>query len=333
MADLCNELQDCRGVAPVSRSRDTRSAAGTRPYDLPMRRTLATTAVLALGTLVALTACAPVDEEPTASDPGSSPSATDEASVDPAECVTDDMLLEPGVLTVGTDSLAYEPWFVDNDPTNGEGYESAVAYEVADRLGFSEDQVTWTKVPFNTSYAPGAKEFDLDINQISITPERAEVVDFSEGYYQASQAVIALEGTPGAEATSLADLADLRLGAQTGTTSLTAIRDLVQPAEDPSVFEDTNAAKQALDNDQVDAILADLPTAFYISAVEIPGSVIVGQFQPETGEQEEFGMLFEKGSLLVACVDAALAAMTEDGTLEAIESEWLSDVVDVPELQ
>ena len=300
-----------------------------------MRRTLASTAVLALGTLAALTACAPVDEEPTASDPGSSPSATDDAAAaqDPAECVSDDMLLEAGVLTVGTDSPAYEPWFVDNDPTNGEGYESAVAYEVADRLGFSADQVSWVKVPFNTSYAPGAKEFDLDINQISITPERAEVVDFSEGYYQASQAVIALEGTSGAEATSLEDLAGLRLGAQTGTTSLTAIRDLIQPAEDPSVFEDTNAAKQALDNDQVDAILADLPTAFYISAVEIPGSVIVGQFQPETGEQEEFGMLFEKGSPLVACVDAALAAMTEDGTLEAIESEWLSDVVDVPELQ
>jgi len=298
-----------------------------------MRRTLASTAVLALGTLAALTACAPVDEEPTASDPGSSPSATDADAQDPAECVTDDMLLEAGVLTVGTDSPAYEPWFVDNDPTNGEGFESAVAYEVAERLGFSEDQVTWVKVPFNTSYAPGAKEFDFDINQISITPERAEVVDFSAGYYQAAQAVIALEGTAGAEATSLADLAGLRLGAQTGTTSLTAIRDLIQPAEDPSVFEDTNAAKQALDNDQVDAILADLPTAFYISAVEIPGSVIVGQFQPETGAQEEFGMLFVKGSPLVACVDAALAAMTEDGTLADIETEWLSDVVDVPELQ
>ncbi|WP_300644142.1 ABC transporter substrate-binding protein [Nocardioides sp.] len=299
-----------------------------------MRRTLASAAVLALGTLTALTACAPVDEEPTASDPGSSPSATEDAAAqDPAECVTDDMLLESGVLTVGTDSPAYEPWFVDNDPTNGEGYESAVAYEVADRLGFSEDQVTWVTVPFNTSFAPGQKDFDLDINQISITPQRAEVVDFSEGYYQAAQAVIALEGTAGAEATSLEDLAGLRLGAQTGTTSLTAIRDVIQPEEDPAVFQNTNAAKQALVNDQVDAILADLPTAFYISAVEIEDSVIVGQFQPATGEQEEFGMLFEKGSPLVACVDAALAAMREDGTLEDIETEWLSDVVDVPELQ
>jgi len=297
-----------------------------------MRRTLASTAVLALGTLTALTACAPVDEDPVASDPGSSPSAT-EAAQDPADCVSDEMLLEPGVLTVGTDSPAYEPWFVDNDPTNGEGYESAVAYEVAERLGFSEDQVTWVTVPFNTSFAPGQKDFDFDINQISITPQRAEVVDFSEGYYQAAQAVIALEGTAGAEATSLEDLAGLRLGAQTGTTSLTAIRDVIQPAEDPAVFQNTNAAKQALVNDQVDAILADLPTAFYISAVEIEDSVIVGQFQPATGEQEEFGMLFEKGSALVTCVDAALAAMREDGTLADIETEWLSDVVDVPELQ
>lgn len=309
---------------------------GARPYDLRMRRTLASTAVLALGTLAALTACAPVDDEPTASDPGSSPSATEDAAQDlaqdPADCVTDDMLLEAGVLTVGTDSPAYEPWFVDNDPTNGEGYESAVAYEVAERLGFSEDQVTWVTVPFNTSYAPGPKRFDFDINQISITPQRAEVVDFSAGYYQAAQAVIALEGTAGGDATSLADLADLRLGAQTGTTSLTAIRDVIQPAEDPAVFEDTNAAKQALLNDQVDAILADLPTAFYITAVEIPKASIIGQFQPDSGEQEEFGMLFEKGSPLVSCVDAALAAMTEDGTLEAIETEWLSDTVDVPEL-
>ncbi len=188
-------------------------------------------------------------------------------------------------------------------------------------------------MPFNSSYAPGPKNFDFDINQISINPKRAEAVDFSDGYYQASQAVIALEGTDGAEATSLEDLQGLRLGAQTGTTSLTAIRDVIQPDTDAVVFEDTNVAKQALQNDQVDAILADLPTAFYISAVEIPKSVLVGQFQPETGEQEEFGMLFEKGSELVPCVNQALAALREDGTLDEIEQQWLSDVVDVPELQ
>ena len=291
-----------------------------------LRRSAVVPALASLPLLLGAVACAPAEEEPTATDTGSS-------EVDPATCVGDDMLLEAGTLTVGTDTPAYEPWFTDNDPTNGEGYESAVAYAVAERLGFSEDEVSWVRVPFNTSYAPGQKDFDFDINQISITPERAEAVDFSQGYYQAAQAVVALEGTDGAEATSLEDLADLRLGAQTGTTSLTAIRDVIQPEEDPAVFEDTNSAKQALANDQVDAVLADLPTAFYISAVEIPGSTIVGQFQPETGDQEEFGMLFEKGSELVTCVDAALAAMEADGELADIEQEWLSDVVDVPELQ
>ena len=292
-----------------------------------LRRTLAAAAVLPLVLVAA--ACAPEsDGESSATDPAGSTSPSADA------CATDALALKTaGQLTVGTDSPAYEPWFVDNDPANGKGFESAVTYAVAEQLGFSKDQVKWIKVPFNTSYAPGEKKFDFDINQISITPERAQVTDFSDGYYSAAQAVIALKGTKGAEATSLDDLKGLRLGAQTGTTSLTAIRDVIKPDEDPVVFEDTNAAKQALQNDQVDAVLADLPTAFYISAVEIPKSTIVGQFQPETGDQEEFGMLFEKGSELVPCVNQALAALREDGTLDDIEQQWLSDVVDVPELQ
>ena len=204
---------------------------------------------------------------------------------------------------------------------------------MAEQLGFTADEVSWVVVPFNNSFKPGEKNFDFDINQISITPERAEVVDFSESYYDAAQAVVALKGSAGAEATSLDDLHDLRLGAQTGTTSLTAIRDVIKPHEDPLVFQSTNAAKQALQNDQVDAILADLPTAFYISAAEIPNSVVVGQFQPDTGEQEQFGMLFEKGSELVPCVNEALAALRDDGTLDQLDQQWLSDVVDVPELQ
>ena len=204
---------------------------------------------------------------------------------------------------------------------------------MAERLGFSADQVTWEVVPFNTSYKPGEKSFDFDINQISVTAKRAKVVDFSDGYYSASQAVIALKGTDGAEATSLADLKDLRLGAQTGTTSLTAITDVIQPDTDPAVFRDTNAAKQAMQNDQIDALLADLPTAFYISAVEIPKSTIVGQFQAATGEQEQFGMLFEKGNPLRDCVNQALAEMTDDGALADLEQQWLSDTVDVPTLQ
>lgn len=295
-----------------------------------IRRALAAAAVLPLA--LAVGACAPEDEDSssTASDPETSSASSESADA----CAPDSLpLLTEGQLTVGTDSPAYEPWFVDNDPSNGKGFESAVTYAVAEQLGFSADQVEWVKVPFNKSYAPGPKDFDFDINQISITPERAEVVDFSDGYYSAAQAVIALEGTAGAEAASLEDLKGLRLGAQTGTTSLTAIRDVIQPEADPVVFEDTNVAKQALQNDQVDAILADLPTAFYITAVEIPKSSIIGQFQPETGDQEEFGMLFEKGSGLVDCVNQALTALREDGTLDSIEQEWLSDTVGVPELQ
>ena len=300
-----------------------------------MRRT-----VLAVLPVLALTlACAPEDDN--ASDPATqdSPSATSEStnaseSAEPDGCGKEELpVLSPRTLTIGTDSPAYEPWFVDNDPTNGQGFESAVAYAVAEELGFSRGEVAWVKVPFNSSYKPGAKDFDFDINQISITPARAEVVDFSDGYYEAAQAVIALKGSPASEVTTIAELADYNLGAQTGTTSLTAIRDVIKPANEPAVFEDTNAAKQALLNNQVDAILADLPTAFYITAVEIPKGTIVGQFQPTTGEQEEFGMLFEKGSPLVDCVNQALATLESDGTLAEIEQQWLSDVVDVPELQ
>ena len=273
--------------------------------------------------LLTAVACAPQEDE--------EPSGTSEAA-DP--CAPGELpVKQEGTLTIGTDSPAYEPWFVGDDPTNGKGFESAVAYAVAEQLGFSDDQVSWLKVRFNNSYKPGPKEFDFDINQISITPEREKVVDFSDGYYSAAQGVIALKDSPVADAASVADLADFKLGAQTGTTSLTAIRDVIQPEDDPLVFTDTNAAKQALLNGQVDAILADVPTAFYITAVEIPEASIVGQFQPETGQQEEFGMLFEKGSELVPCVDEALATLRDDGTLAEIEKQWLSDVVDVPVLE
>ena len=208
-----------------------------------------------------------------------------------------------------------------------------MAYEVAKRMGFEPSAVTWTKVPFNSSYAPGPKKFDFDINQISITPSRAKVVDFSDGYYTASQGLIALKDSPAAQATSVDDLKDLKLGAQTGTTSLTAIREDVQPTTEPLVFQSTNAAKQALLNGQVDAIVADLPTAFIITAVQIPSATVVGQFQQQTGSPEEFGMLFEKGNPLVGCVNQALATMKSDGSLAALEKKWLSQTVNVPVLQ
>jgi polar amino acid transport system substrate-binding protein len=288
-------------------------------------RTPLKAAVLAPLMLLAL-GCAP-QASSTATD--SSPT---NATQSPADCAQGKTMTS-GVLTVGTDSPAYDPWFRNNDPTNGKGYESAVAYAVAKQLGFGPSAVTWTKVPFNASYAPGKKHFDFDINQISITPERAKVVDFSDGYYNAAQAVIAVKGSPAAGATSLADLKQYKIGAQTGTTSLTAIRDQIQPSSDAVVFQNTNDAKQALMNGQVDAIVADLPTAFYLTAVEIPKGTIVGQFQQTGGAQEQFGMLFAKHNPLVGCVNAALAAMKSDGTLAAIEKKWLSDTVNVPVLQ
>ena len=300
--------------------------SGVSPsYDRVMR--LRSAAVLAtVPLLLAAVGCAPTDE--------SSGGSSSSASASPASCSPKDLALKRnGTLTIGTDSPAYDPWFTKNDPTNGQGFESAVAYAVAKQLGFSKSQVTWVKVPFNSSYAPGAKKFDFDINQISITPARAKVVDFSDGYYSAAQGVIALKGSKAAGVTSLAGLKDLKLGAQTGTTSLTAIDDVIKPSSQPLVFDDTNQAKQALLNKQADAILTDLPTAFYITAAEIPKSTIVGQFQPESGQQEKFGMLFEKGSTLVPCVNQALDSLKSDGTLAALEKRWLSDVVDVPVLK
>jgi polar amino acid transport system substrate-binding protein len=284
-------------------------------------------ALVAVPLLLAVGACAPQDQgSSSAGSSGSSPSGD--------ACAVDQLpLKKSGTLTIATDSPAFEPWFVGNDPSNGKGFESAVAYAVAKQLGFSPDQVSWVKERFNNSYKPGPKDFDFDINQISITPARAKVVDFSDGYYSAAQGVIALKDSPVAGATTVAQLAKYKLGAQTGTTSLTAIRDVIKPTSDPLVFTDTNAAKQALVNGQVDAILSDVPTAFYITAVEIKQGEIVGQFQPVTGQQEQFGMLFQKGSKLVPCVNQALAKLKADGTLPAIQQRWLSDVVNVPVLK
>lgn len=271
--------------------------------------------------------CAPQDSS-TATDTN----ASSDANQTPAECAQG-KTLKSGALTVATDSPAYDPWFTHNKPSNGKGYESAVAYAVAQQLGFDRSAVTWVKEPFNKSYAPGDKNFDFDINQISITPARAKVVTFSDGYYTAAQALIALKDSPAARATTLADLKGFKLGAQTGTTSLTAIREDIQPSSQPLVFDDTNVAKQALLNHQVDGIVADLPTAFYITAVQIPNSTIVGQFQQQSGSPEQFGMLFGKDNPLVGCVNQALANLKSEGTLDAIEKKWLSQTVNVPVLK
>jgi polar amino acid transport system substrate-binding protein len=199
-------------------------------------------------------------------------------------------------------------------------------------MGFKPDEVKWVTVPFNSSYKPGEKDFDFDINQISITPKREEAVTFSEGYYAAAQAIITLKDSDYADATSLDDFADARLGAQVATTSLEAIDDEIQPSQQPQIFDNTNDAKQALLNDQVDAIVADLPTALYITAVEIPEATVVGQFQVSSGEAEEFGLLMEQGSDLAPCVDRAVTALKDDGTLAQLEQRWMSKYADAPEL-
>ena len=269
------------------------------------------------------------------------PTTTAEAAADP--CAKDQLqLVEDGKLTIGTDNPAFPPWFGGgtpegstweiNDPATGEGFESAVAYAVAEQLGFSDDEVQWKVVPFNQSFRPGPKAFDFDINQISFTEERAQVVDFSDSYYDVNQALVALEGTPIADAKSIADLKQHKLGAQIGTTSYAYITDQIQPSPKPSVYDTNNDVISALKAKQIDGIVVDLPTAFFVTAAQLEGSTIVGQF-PAAGEQEHFGMVFEKDNPLVDCVNEALATLKEDGTLDSIQQEWLADKASAPVLE
>lgn len=280
-------------------------------------------AVAALAATLALTACAPTDEADSGSDAGSETSGS--AAPDGEQCTPDTMeTVTDGTLTIATDDPAYEPWFVDNDPTNGQGYESAVAYAIAEQLGYTQDQVAWVKVPFNKVVQPGPKDFDLDVNQVSITEARRKAVDFSSGYYDVVQAVVTNKGSKIDGATSVADLADAKLGAQVGTTSYTAITDQVQPSEDPAVFDTNDQAVQALKNGQIDGIVVDLPTAFYMSAVQLDDGVIVGQLPLPEGEPEQFGAVLAKGSPLTDCVSGAVDALREDGILDQINQEWLA---------
>ncbi|HET6154484.1 MAG TPA: ABC transporter substrate-binding protein [Marmoricola sp.] len=277
-------------------------------------------ALAALPLMIVATACGSPEK------PASSGAASSSCAVSSLP------LTSKGKLTIATDTPAYEPWFSNNDPTNGKGFEDAVAYAVAKQMGFSNAQVTWVKEPFNNSYAPGPKNFDFDINQISITPARAKAVDFSDGYYSAAQAVVVLDKNK-VTAASLADLKSLKLGAQTGTTSLTAIRDEIKPSHDPEVFPNDNVAKQALLNGTVDGIVTDLPSAFYITAAEISHSSILGQFQTQSGTPEQFGLLLAKGSGLTGCVNKAMTTLKSNGTLAGLETQWLSTTVSVPVLQ
>ncbi len=246
-------------------------------------------------------------------------------------CEKEDLnLVQEGVLTAGTDDPSFPPWFdFEGGPSTGTGFESAVAYAVADELGFSADEVTWVVVPFNNSFAPGEKNFDFDINQISITEEREEVVDFSDGYYDVNQALLGYSDSDIASATTVDELKAYRLGAQVGTTSLAFINDVIDPDTEPLVYETNADAKAAFDAGQLDGLVLDLPTAFYVSAVEIEGTAVIAQFPSGRDDGEQFGMLFEEGNPLRDCVNAALANVD----LAGLQQEWLSDYVDAPVIE
>ena len=243
-----------------------------------------------------------------------------------ASCdLKDPPLFEEGRLTVATDKPAYPPWF-KGDPENYGGYEGEVASEIAERMDLP---VEWVVEPFNKSYAPGAKDYDFDINQITITPEREQVVDFSDGYFDNAQGVLVMEGSPAADAQSLSDLKDDRLGAQVGTTALDFVNTTIRPEEQTKVYDTTNDARSALEGGQIDAFVTDLVTTVYLRDIEIEGSEVIGQY-PET---EQFGMLFEKGNPLVGCVNEVLGEMKEDGTLKDLQEEHLQQYLDVPTLE
>jgi polar amino acid transport system substrate-binding protein len=282
-------------------------------------------ALLLLVVLAALTVVACGDDD----DGDSGGSSTTAAKAD--SCSKGELpLVNSGQLTVGTDKPAFPPYFEDNDPTNGKGFESAVAYAVADELGFGKSEVEWTVVPFNSSYAPGPKKFDFDINQISITEPRQKAVDFSDPYYVAPQAVVVGKGSD-LKVSSLADLKDANIGVQIGTTSLDAVNDVIQPSNDLKVFNDSNDVVTALKQNQVDAIVIDLPTAFYLTAAQVPGSKIVGQFSAPGGDS--FGLLLEKDSELTPCVNEALGKLESSGELQDITDRWMGEAAGAPELR
>jgi polar amino acid transport system substrate-binding protein len=301
-----------------------------------MKRSL-TTLLLALALLAG--ACG--DSTGTSSDSESpaEPAATSEAAP-PSEteaadaCAPESMpTVKPGTLTVATGEPAFPPWVEgDDDPTSKKGFEAAVVYAVAEELGFDDADVKWTRTGFDAAIAPGDKPYDFNIQQYGITPKRDKVVDFSDGYYTVQQALVAAKDSQVAKASSIDDLKSLRLGAAIGTTSLDYIEEVIQPEQQAQVYDDNAAAKAAFNAGQVDGIVFDLPTAYYITAVEIPKASIVGVLPLAGTEPEQLGMLFTDGSELVPCVNEALSALKEDGTLERLEQRWLRQGGDIPTL-
>ncbi|MBV9380639.1 MAG: amino acid ABC transporter substrate-binding protein [Streptosporangiaceae bacterium] len=291
-----------------------------------MRRIVLAAAAAASVGLAA--ACASSSSSPGSGGTGSSPAAAAAGSCTYSAIQPE--LYARGFLTVATDQPAYPPWFENNQPSNGKGYESAVAYAVAAQLGFPRSQVKWAYEPFNSSYAPGPKKFDFDINEISVSPQRAQVVSFSDSYYDVQQALVAIKGSPIVTKHSPADLKTYVYGDQIGTTSLAFINGEIQPAATPKVFESLNDVKQALQNKQIAAFVTDTPTAQYISSSQIPNSVMVAQF-PSTGEH--YGLLFSRGDPLVSCVNHALATLRANGTLHQLQAKYLQLYLSVPTIQ
>ena len=258
----------------------------------------------------------------------SSSDSTESAS---ASCEKADLAtIEDGVLTIATGEPAYYPWVIDDKPESGEGFEAAVAYAVATQLGFSKDEVKWVRTTFDSAVTPGEKNFDFNLQQFSITEDRAKAVDFSSPYYTAPQAIVSFKGSKIEGKTSIADFKDAKLGAAVGTTSLDAVES--QLGLKPSVFNDNAAGVSALKNKQIDGLVVDLPTAFYLAGVEVENGIIVGQL-PSSGSGDQFGLLLSKGSALTSCVSGAVDAITADGTLASITDTWLATNTGSPVLK
>jgi len=289
----------------------------------------ATTAALILG-LAACSSGGAASGDAAASGVDQSGAAAAQSGSVPADLAA--AAVTPGKLTVATAEPAYSPWVEDDDPTTGKGFEPAVTYAVAEKLGYDRNDVVWTRTTFDAAVAPGPKDWDLNIQQFSITPERQKAVDFSTPYYTTAQAVVTVAGTPAADATSLADLTDVSFGAQTGTTSQTVLESAVDLAHDPLLFNNSADVVQALKGGQVQAIVVDLPTALYLVAAELDDGVVVGQFADTSGG-DQFAFVLPQGSALTAPVSAALDALRDDGTLAALEEQWLSDSANVPVLR
>jgi len=283
------------------------------------RRPLRLTAVASFAAAAALAVSLAGCQTPTDADPGDGAASG---------------YVTEGKLTIATGEPAYYPWVIDDAPESGEGFESAIAYAVAEQLGFAKDDVVWVRSTFDEAIAPGPKTYDFNLQQVSISDERAENVDFSSPYYETTQAVITTESSAAASAASLADLKPLLIGAAVGTTSFDAIEQQIAPDNGAQAFNTNDDAKLALESGQVDAIVVDLPTAFYLTGVELEGGKILGQLpKPDGKSGDDFGLVLAKDSPLTADVTAAVDALRDDGTLQAIADQWLADAADAPVLQ